>query len=372
MLTKKKIRALILIATLIIIASAAVIIRIVQSKAESAERPALIAHMTTGKVVRGSISQVQSYTGNVYSIQQSSIYPKVSGNIEKIYADIGDYVRQDQLLALIDTTIYAQNVKQTNAIYNQTLANFLNAKLNYERNNSLLDQNLISKQDADNSRTAYEVAQSQRDAALAVYANSLTQLGYCRITAPFSGYITKRIFDAGSYVSSSAGSPGSILFILTDLDRLKAKVYIPEKDVPLLDQIKSIEVVADAFPEKVFRANLRKVSGLVDLATRTMEVEIDLENSGRLLKPGMFIKINLISDTKLNAMLLPDDVTQMDQRGNYVFIINQNITVSKRYVQLGLKQNHKTEVVSGIDDNDLLVFAGQNILKEGMLVKISK
>jgi multidrug efflux pump subunit AcrA (membrane-fusion protein) len=131
---KKKITIIVVIILIIIIAAIAVIWRIKQSSAEASVRPALITNIVVGKAIRGDIEHIETLTGNVMSDQQASIYSKVNGNIEQIYVDIGDFVKQNQLLALIDTTIYAQNVKQASASYDQTLANVANAKVSYERN----------------------------------------------------------------------------------------------------------------------------------------------------------------------------------------------------------------------------------------------
>jgi membrane fusion protein (multidrug efflux system) len=162
------------------------------------------------------------------------------------------------------------------------------------------------------------------------------------------------------------------LFTLTDLDKLKADVNLPEKDIQLLNNIIGIEVVADAIPGQIFKAKLRKISGAVDLATRTMEVEIDIINADNLLKPGMFVKIFLILEKKSNVLILPDFVIQNDQTGDFVFIVNSNNTVTKRLIKKGILQDNKYEILSGITENDPLVFSGQNVLNDGSAIKITK
>jgi RND family efflux transporter MFP subunit len=369
---KKKTWIIITIIFLLIILIAGAIIRIKQNAAEATKKPSMITNIITGKAVRGVMVQKESLTGDILPIQQANIFSKVNGNIEKIFVNIGDYVHQGQVLALIDTTLYSQNAKQAYSSYLQATANFENAKLNYERNKALLDQKLISKQDADNSKTAFDIAQSQKDASLANYTNAATQLGYCKITAPFSGYITKRNFDAGVYVTSSAISSSSILFILMDLEKIKANINLPEKDVPLLKRILDIKVSADALPNEEFDAKINKISEAVDVSTRTMQVEIYIENAAKKLKPGMFANISIIIDKKENTLILPNEVVQNDQYGDFIFIINSDNTVTKKYVQLGIKQDNKVEVLSGIEENDLIVFTGQSLVKDGSKVKISK
>ncbi len=325
-----------------------------------------------GKAVRGEIVRSESLTGDILPVQQAAIYSKVGGNIEKIFVDIGDRVKQNQILALIDTTIYSQNAKQSKANYMQASANFENAKINYERNKKLFEQNLIAKQDLDNAKTSLDVSAAQKEAAYANYTNSLTQLGYCQITAPFSGTITKRMLDPGAFVTSSGSSQGTNLFTLMNVDKLKSIINVPEKYVPLLNKIQDIQVQVDAIPGKIFQAKLKKISDAVDLSTRTMAVEVDIENTSGVLKPGMFATITLILERKERALILPNQVVLNDDQGNFVYLVNSDSTVTKRYVQIGIQQDNKYEILSGINDSDKIVFVGQDLVKNKMKVKISK
>ncbi len=368
MFEKKK--TIIITSILILIVVALVILRL--NNTSSAGRGIPTPVIVRGNAVRGEIIKSESLTGDILPVQQATIYSKVSGNIEKIFVDIGDQVKQNQILALIDTTIYSQNTKQSKANYMQASANSENVRLNFERNKKLFEQNLIARQDLDNAKTAMDVANAQKEAANANYTNTLTQLSYCRITAPFSGTITKRMLDPGAYVTSSGSSQGTNLFTLMNVDRLKSIINIPEKYVPLLNKIESINVQADALPGKIFSAKLKKISDAVDLSTRTMAVEVDIENTSRILKPGMFATITLVLERKPDALILPNQVVLNDDNGNYVYLVNADSTVTKKYLQLGIQQDNKDEILSGVNDSDKIVFVGQSLIKDKMKVKISK
>ena len=356
------------IAALIII----VIIAIKITGSGPSQRAATIPTIVTGKLLKGEVERSESLTGDILPIQQANIFTKVNGNIEKIYVDIGDLVNQNQVLALIDTTIYSQNMKQAKANYMQALASFENSQLIFNRNQKLLEQNLIAKQDLDNAKTALDVASAQKEASYAAYTNALTQLSYCKIKAPFTGHITKRMYDPGTYVSTSTSNQGSILFTLMNVDQLKSIVNIPEKDVPLLKNINDIEIIPDAIPGKIFKAKLKKISEAIDINTRTMPVEIDIENNEKQLKPGMFATIILILDRKKNADFLPNQVVLDDDGGNYVYLLTPDSTVTKKYIQLGIQQNNKNEVLSGLNDSDNIVFVGQELIKDKMKVRVAK
>ena len=369
---KKKKISYIITAVVILLLIIAAILRIKNNESASSKRPAVTPVVKLGKAYYGNIARAESLTGDIMPMQQANIYSKVSGNIEKIYVDMGDRVSKGQMLALIDTTIYSQNAKQAHASFLQASANLENAMLNYTRNKSLYKQNLIAQQDLDNSKTAYDVAHAQEEAADANYSNALTQLSYCKVTAPFSGYITKRFLDPGAYVTSSTTSASSTLFTLMDVDNLKAMINLPEKDVPLIPQVTDVQVIADALPGKIFKAKLKKISEAVDLSTRTMAIEVDIDNTEKLLKPGMFATINIILGKKSNVLLLPNYVVLNDESGNYVFVFNHDSTVTQTYVQVGIQQNNLDEILSGVDTTNKIVFVGQTLIKNGSKVKIAK
>ena len=325
-----------------------------------------------GKLSKGDIQNTESFTGDILPIQQASIFSKVNGTIEKNYVNIGSRVSNNQILTLIDTTIYSQNAKQAKANYMQALANSQNSKLNYERNKKLLDQKLVAQQDLDNAKAAYDIALAQQQAAEAVYNNAATQLSYCKITAPFTGTITKRNFDPGSYITATTNAQGSVLFMLMNIDRLKTVVNVPERSVPNLSSVKEVIVTADAIPNKKFSARISKISQAIDLTTRTMAVEIEIDNSGFQLKPGMFAAIQFVTDKKPNSNIIPNQIALNDEKGDFVFTLNPDTTVSKKYIKIGIKMDDKLEILSGLDENDRIVFVGQTLIKDKMKVKIAK
>lgn len=325
-----------------------------------------------GKATREEITRYETITGDILPVQQATIYSKVSGNLQQIYADIGSYVHENQVIALIDTTIYVQNMKQAKANLAQAEATFQNNKSTFERNKSLFEQKLISRQDFDNARTAMDASKAQQEAALANYQNAATQLSYCKVTAPFSGVITKRLLDPGTYISTGGATVNSSIFVLMNTDKLKSLLNIPEKIVPALNSVLEIQVTADALPGQTFTAKLTKTSNAVDLSTRTMQVELLIENPNKSLKPGMFATFKLILEKKPNSLTLPKQVILNDETGNYVFVMQNDSIVNRRAIQNGITDNNRVEVLFGVSESDRLVFSGQTLLKDKMKVKISK
>lgn len=323
-------------------------------------------------LTRGNLVNKLNYTGDVLAIEQANIYSRVAGNIQRINVNIGDYVRQGKVLAEIDRSIYMQTLRQTDGLYKQAKATVDNNRINYERNKELFDKGLVSKGDLDNARTTLTVSEAQAESALANYRNAQTTLSYCTITAPFSGYITKRLLDRGSYVSSGGTSQSTVIFTISDIKNVKVMVNVLEKDIPLLDRIEDAQVTTGTYPGEVFKAGIKKMSQQVDVSTRTMPVEIDILNNDGKLKPGMFVNIELLIKKADNILILPVQCILKDNKGSYVYTVGADSTAQSKYIETGIEQDNNKEIISGLNEEDKVILAGQTLVKNGMKVKIAK
>lgn len=368
-MSKKKKWSIVILIVMILILAGFTYYRINENiKASQRQgRPPQTIELT--KVERGDIANELSFTGDIQPIQQTNIYSRITGNIQRLYADIGDYVPAGKTLALIDQSTFIQTVKQTEGLLNQAKATLLNNQVNYERLKILFEKGLTSKGDLDNAETLVKVSEAQVQTAEANYNNARLQLSYCSIGAPFGGYITKKFLDQGSLVSS--GTSNSI-FLLANISKLKIMVNVLEKDIPLLENIKKVTVKTDAYPNEEFTGIFKKMSQSVDLSTRTMPVEVDIDNNGGMLKPGMFARVELILDRHNNVIILPLQCVRKDDKGSFVFTVDAESKAVKVYVTIGIESNNKIEIVSGLTDSDKVVSVGQELIKENTKVKISK
>jgi membrane fusion protein (multidrug efflux system) len=347
----KKNKKFILAGFAVLLLLAAVVLRIVTggSSADNRKQPAPLVKVERPK--RENVNYTLQFTGDMVAVRQATIFSKVSGNLERVYVDMGSKVQSGQLLALIDTTELRQQ-------YQQAAATYQNARMNYQRTNELSEQNLVAKQEIDNSEAAMKVAKANYDLAA-------TKLSYARITAPFAGYITKRYLDPGALVN-----PGNTtLFMLMDLDEMKVIVNILEKDIPLITIGKKAVVTVDAFPDKQFFGTVIRFSQAVDLSTRTMAVEIDIANKDHTLKPGMFANVTLLVDEHKNALTLPTQAISKDDNGSYVFAA-VNDTAKKLRVTIGTEQNSRTEILKGLDGSENIISTGQQFVKDNGPVSI--
>ena len=199
------------------------------------------------------------------------------------------------------------------------------------------------------------------------YENAQTRLGYAWVIAPFSGFVTKRYFDAGSLVTSN----NSVLYTLMGVDSVKIIVSVLEKDVSLVANGRKAVVSVDAYPGREFHGVITRFSGAVDLSTRTMETEIDIPNHDHLLKPGMYANVALILDEHKDALTVPSQALLKDERGSYVFSADNRIAIRKN-VNAGIEQNARTEILSGLEGKENIVTIGQQFLKDSSKVIIQQ
>ena len=299
------------------------------------------------KPKRVDIAYKLQFSGDMVAIRQATIFSKVSGNLERVYVDMGTKVRGSQLLALIDTTELRQQYQQARATYE-------NARMTYARTKDLSEQNLVAKQEIDNAEAAMTVAKANYDLAA-------TKLSYAHITAPFDGYITRRFLDPGALVNP--GSSGNTnLFTIMDLDQMKVIVNVLEKDIPQIAIGKKAVVTVDAFPGKQFFGSIARYSEAVDLSTRTMAVEIDIDNRDHTLKPGMFATVNLLVDEHKDALTLPTMAILKDDNGYFVFTA-VNDTARKIPVAVGVEQEARTEILQGLNGSEDVITTGQQFVK---------
>src|SRR5579863_5041142 len=244
----------------------AVYSRVQSTAMEQQKRKQLVPLVQVKKPALEDFQQKLTYNGDVIPIQQANIFSRVSGNIEKMYSDIGQYVHAGQLLAVVDSTMYAAQMRQNVGLLAQAKAAELNADAAYKRSKQLFDQKLIAQQDLDNAQAAFQTAQGQEEAQKAALENAQITLNYCKITAPFTGYITKRLLDPGVYVVVSPVG-NSTLYTLQDMETVKIYIYVQERDVPIIDSIHEATVTLDAYKDKVFHGKVSKTSNSLDLAT---------------------------------------------------------------------------------------------------------
>ena len=325
-----------------------IVLRIIEASKPATAKKQPIPPVSVAQPVKRDVTYKIEYGGDILPVQQTNIFSRVAGILSAVYTDMGHTVRAGQLVALIDTAAAYQAELQTEAAYE-------NAKATEAREQELVAKNLVSRQDLDNAVAAFRTARAN-------YESARIQLNYSKITAPFHGWVTKRYLDPGSVVTNNpiVGNSNSTIFNIMDIDSLKIDINLPDRDIPLLDRVKSAIVRVDAMPGRQWKAFVSHSAQSLNTATRTMVVEIVVPNRDEALKPGVFANVELILGEHPNALTVPTQAVLRDTVGHTYVLIVQDTIARKKPVQIGITDEGWTEILSGLDGSEQVIVTGQS------------
>ena len=293
------------------------------------------------------VPQEETYTSTIQAYVKNNIAPQAAGRISRILVDVGDFVKKGQVVAEMDQTQLAQIELQLK-----------NNEIEYMRLKELYEVGGLSKSDLDAVEMAYNVSKTQY--------NNLKE--NATLVSPINGVITARNYDAGDMYAMSAP-----IYTVEQIVPVKLLVGISETDYTKVKVGDSVEISADAIPDKTFYGKVRKIYPTVDPATRTFTVEVVVDNNYSTLRPGMFAraKVNFGSN---NSVVIPD-VAVVKQQGSgerFVYVLNEDGTVTYQKVVLGRRMGTEYEVLEGIADGAKVVTGGQIRLKDGIKVTVNE
>jgi membrane fusion protein (multidrug efflux system) len=326
-----------------------------------------------------------NYTADISPNQVVNIFSRVDGYIAKLHVDKGDFVRANQLLLEIDHTDYQHAVNQAKANLlsakakvSQQDAVVRNAKLTFDRMQSLITDQFVSQQDLDNAQVnleaagaAHESLQAQVNQMEVALAQAETNLAYSYIRAPFPGYIAERNLDTGSYVTSATASTSTMsrgIMSLHDINTVRVLIEVVERDIPLVKIGQKAELRAEAYPDQVFEGTVTRIVQSLNRATRTMTVEIDLPNKDRRLKGGMFARVEVTVGTHHQALQIPIDAVSRLEDTQYIYVVREG-NAQRVDVEIGARNNNLVEILKGLSGDEQVVVSGKDLVQNGMPVQ---
>jgi RND family efflux transporter MFP subunit len=285
-------------------------------------------------------------------------------------------------------------------------AQLADAQATYTRTQSLAQQGAVSQQSLDDAKSQVLSAQAGVDVALAqvraaqaqiaqadaqiaaarqqevaalskvkeqqgmvanqaaVVENARLGLQYATITAPFSGVVISRQLDPGGYVTPGTSTP---IMVIADVDHLDVLVNVSEPDLPAVHPGDMAQISVDSYPGRTFDGVVRRLAGGVDPATRTLQVEIDVTNPGRALRPGMYATVHLAAGNQ-SALVVPLSALVTVGGQHYVWVVTDG-KVSQQPVTVGLATGEVVEITSGVTERDTIVTRGTDLVTEGQTVR---
>ncbi|MGH9705647.1 MAG: efflux RND transporter periplasmic adaptor subunit [Candidatus Acidiferrales bacterium] len=320
---------------------------------------------------RGAPRQEIALPGKVEAFIDSPIYARTNGYLRKWYVDIGAHVKTGQLLAEIDTPEVDQELLQARADLNTARANLRLAQITAARYQGLLGSDSVAKQDVDNAVGDFQAKQAMVASAQA-NVNRLEQMqSFNKIYAPFSGVITARNTDIGALIDSgSSGGTASELFHLAATKTLRVYINVPQ----IYSQSARPGIVADLtlpeYPGRRFSGKLVRTSNSIDLATRTLLVEVDVENPTAELLPGAYATVHLKIPSGTPTYILPVNTLIFRAQGLQVAKVENGNRAVLSDITIRRDMGNAVEVASGIADSDSIIANPPDSIVSGEAVQV--
>lgn len=340
-----------------------------QEQEEAKEESFGAARVTVFKVSKQQISEKLTFTGVIEAWQTMNIMPEIGGRIAKIYVEEGDRVQKGQLLAELDTRATRLQMEQAEAAVAVAQANYNDAEKNKERMERLIQENAVSEQQYEKVRLAFEAAQAQLDQAKAALNLAKYNLDVSIMEAPFSGVVASKNAEVGDVINPMMGgfSPTSGVVTLMDFSRVKIEADVSQQDAVRIKKGQPASMVVSALPERSFPGRVSVVNLTADPATKKFHVEVTVDNPELLLRPNTFGEIMIEVSSHDDALVIPQNAILENK---YVFIVNEDNTVRKQDVDLGLENTKMVEILSGVQLGDRVVVEGSYGLDDGTKIEI--
>jgi RND family efflux transporter MFP subunit len=331
--------------------------------------------------------------GNIQAVTEAPVLARASGYIKTRLADIGDRVKEGQLLAEIEAPELDQQVRQAKASVDQAGAsleeaaanlqqgktNTEMARLTYERWNALVQKGAVSRQDADTYKAQFEalgqsvqslekavnVAKSNITAAEANLGRLTEMQGYLKVRAPFAGVITLRNVDTGALVAEG----NTLLFRIAQTDRLRTYVNVPQADSTSIRVGQTAQLKIPDLPLKTFTGTVTRTANALDPATRTLLAEVQVPNQDGLLLPGMYSEVNFTTPRMEPPLLIRADALVVRGDGPHVAVVGDDGVVRFHAVQVGRDYGDQLEVLGGLEKGQRVVISPGDVVRENAKVR---
>jgi RND family efflux transporter MFP subunit len=336
--------------------------------------PRLPMTVEIAAVSRATMTESMTVVGNLIGAATVEAVPKVSGRLDTVSVRMGDRVTRGQLLAKVEDRELIEQVKQADASYavaaatiRQREADLRLAQTNLERSRNLFERSLIPKQTYDDTDARYQAAAAQLDLAKAQDSQAKARLDELKInlantsiTSPVAGFIASRVLDPGAWVT-----PNSVFISVVDIGVVRLVANIVEKDLRRISNGMKATVEVDAFPGEKFEARIAHVAPVLDPATRTAQIEVEIENSKMRLKPGMYARVSFTVEQKENTLVIPANAV-VDMNGKKgVFLPDEGDIAKFHPITIGMVDEKRVEVSAGLTEGTNVVTTGATALREG-------
>jgi RND family efflux transporter MFP subunit len=307
--------------------------------------------------------------GQTLAFTDTPIYARTSGYLKHWYFDIGAHVHQGQLLAEIETPELDQEVRQARADLQTAQATAKLAGITAKRTANLLQSQSVSTQERDNAAGSLSADQATVASREANLARLLELQSYEHVYAPFDGIVTARNTDVGDLINAGAGSPATELFHMTEISVLRIYVAVPEMNAPAMHVGAHVDVTLDEYPNQKFHGTLVRTNNAIDPASRTLTVEVDVDNKAGQLLPGAYTFLHFTLPGGAGTATVPSNTLLFRSEGLRAGVV-RNGQAKLVPVTIGRDYGDKVEVISGLTPDDQVIINPSDSLVDGTKVRV--
>lgn len=331
-------------------------------KEEAAEEKTLrsVEISTVGK---GDIASEFTYTGKAAPAKEVSVVPTVPGKVLNYHYDVGDKVGQGAVLFTVDSTDLQNNMRSLQASYHAAKLGRDNAKNTYDSNKLLYDEEIISKNEYDQVKYAYEAADAQLASIQVQMDNLKKNISDCTVTSPMTGVIATRGVEKGSFASQAAPA-----YTVMDLSTIKVEVSVSEQVLNTIQVGDKVFVLMTAASETPLTGTVATIAPAAS-QTGMYTVKVELNNRDGKIKSGMMAEVSFTMAASDDTVILPRKAVIEKENETYVYVV-KNGKAKKVNVELGIEAEDTIEIKSGLQKGDDVVTKGQTYLSDGEEVNV--
>lgn len=363
---KKKVNKKVVFGIIIVALLALVAFRIITS--QNASDPQIAAEESINvKVTESEKRNLQitaPLSGRIQPVDESAIVPLVSGEITDVYVSLGAKVSIGTPLFELDKEQMQNAYNQALAGYNQADAAFTNAKSDFERIKLLYEEGAVSKQQYEQAQLQYNTAYQALTQSQSTLNNAKDNLENCVVTSPIDGYVTLININEGEIASQASAA-----VVVANIDTVEIETSISENLINKINIGNSVKVFVKSASDQAFIGTISELSPAPAQGSLTYPLKISIDNKDTLIKSGMFAEVRIVSASKENVLTVPSDSVIIKNGETVVAVIEDDHAVFKK-VKTGIDNNQYVEIVEGLNENEKVIYEGQNYVDEDSQVTV--
>jgi RND family efflux transporter MFP subunit len=340
--------------------------KLVQNTNEAAVQDVIITHPKQNDPIDEVV-----LPGATEPYVNSPVYARASGYLVKWFHDIGSRVKKGDLLAVVDAPELDKQLAQAQADVETSKANSDLAKITADRWQGLIKTRSVSKQSTDQAVDNHIASESTVKSYAANAGHYSELVGFEKIYAPFDGVIMTRNTDRGWLIAAGQNTPGQELFQIGQISTLRVFVAVPEVYSRAARVGSKATLTLDEYPDQSFPGTIARTSSSIDMASRTLNTEVDIDNSKGLLLPGAYVRVHLALPGQIHSVVIPANTLLFRTEGLQVGVVRNNVAQLVP-ITIGTDYGDIVQVTSGLSESDEVIETPSDSLVSGTPVRITR